>query len=183
MNQEQQQLLNQQLTTTLIKLERDIERHRGERQYHMNRTNLLVKVVTFFLLVMGVFNVIYVWEFSLRMHEIVNTISDLRADVTVVSGSMVHLTGTMDKFDSHMGNMPSISSATVSMSEQIPQLNQSIGKMVGSMGGVNHELTAMSYDVAVINKRFSNITQGIDVMGSNVNEMSGPMGMFNPMMP
>jgi len=183
MNQEQQHLLNSQLTSTLVKLERDIERHRGERQYHMRRTNRLVKLVTFFLLVMGVFNVLYVYEFSIRMAEIVNTITDLRADVTAVSGNMIHLTGTMEKFDSHLQQMPSISSSAVSMSEQMPQLNQSIGKMVGTMATVNQDMTVMSYDAASINQRFSNITQGIDVMGSNVNEMSGPMGTFNSFMP
>lgn len=183
MNQEQQHLLNQQLTSTLVKLERDIERHRGERQYHMRRTNTLVKLVTFFLLVMGVFNVLYVWEFYIRMNEIVNTITSLRSDVTAVSGNMIHLTGTMEKFDSHMDQIPSINNSAVSMSEQMPQLNQSIGQMVGTMGGVNQEMTAMSYDTALINQRFGNITKGIDVMGSNVNEISGPMGVMNSFMP
>ena len=183
MNQEQQQLLNEQLTSTLVKLERDIERHRGERQYHMRRTNLLVKIVTFFLLVVGVFNVLYVWEFYIRMHEMVNTITDLSADVAAVSGNMIHLSETMAKFDSHMNQMPTISRSAFSMSEQMPQLNQSIGEMVVTMGGVNQEMTAMSYDTAVINQRFDNITKGIDVMGSNVNEISGPMGSMNPFMP
>ena len=183
MNQEQQQQLNHQLTTTLVKLERDIERHRGERQYHMRRTNTLVKLVTFFLLVMGVFNMLYVYEFYIRMNDIVNTISDLRAGVTSVSNNMIHLTGTMGQFDSHLDQMSSISGATLSMSEQMPQLNKSIGEMVETMGAVNHEMTAMSYDTAVINQRFANITKGIDVMGSNVKEISGPMGMFNSVIP
>lgn len=183
MNQEQQKLLNGQLTSTLIKLERDIERHRGERHYHMRRTNLLVKLVTFFLLVMGVFNMLYVGELYVRMQEIVNTIVDLRTDVTAVSGNMIHLTGTMQNFDSHMNNMPSISHSTLSMSEQIPQLNRSIGKMLANMGEVNQEMSTMSYDIVEINQRFTNITRGIDVMGSNVNDISGPMGMFNSVMP
>jgi len=183
LNQEQQQLLNQQLTNTLIKLERDIERHRGERQYHMRRTNRLVKIVTFFLLIMGVFNVLYVWEFYIRMHEIVNTISDLRADVTAVSGNMIHLTETMEKFDAHMDQMPSISQSTLSMSKQMPQLNQSIGLMLNNMRGVNSEMSLMSNDIVTINQRFDNITRGIDVMGANVNAISGPMGVFNPIVP
>ncbi|NOR51658.1 MAG: hypothetical protein GQ470_03475 [Gammaproteobacteria bacterium] len=183
MNQEQQQLINEQLTGTLIKLERDIERHRGERQYHIHRTNLLVKIITLFLLVVGVFNAIYVWEFYDRMQKIVYTISDLRADVTVVSGRMTHLTDTMGKFDSHMNNMLSISRSTQSMSEQIPQMNRSMGQMTGHMGEVNREMMAMNYDVEQINRRFENITHGMGVMGQNVNQISGPMGMFNPIMP
>ena len=183
MNQEQQKLLNRQLTSTLVKLERDIERHRGERQYHIHRTNLLVKLVTFFLLAIGVFNVLYVYELYIRMHEIVNTITDLRADVTAVSGNMLHLTETMQKFDTHMDQMPIISSAATSMSKQMPQLNHSMGQMLGTMGELNHEMTVMSYDAAEINQRFGNITQGIDVMGGNVNELSGPMGAFNSFMP
>jgi len=183
LNQEQQQLLNQQLTSTLVKLERDIERHRGERQYHIHRTNLLVKLVTFFLLSIGVFNVLYVYELYIRMHEIVNTITDLQADVTAVSGNMLHLTGTMQKFDSHLEQMPIISSSAASMSEQMPQLNQSMGKMVGTMGELNYEMKVMSSDTAEINRRFANITQGIDVMGGNVKEISGPMGAFNSFMP
>ncbi|MCW8827058.1 MAG: hypothetical protein OQK78_11625 [Gammaproteobacteria bacterium] len=183
MNQKHQHLLNIQLTNTLGKLEVDIERHRGERRYHMRRTNLLVKLVTFFLLVVGVFNVLYVWEFYIRMNEIVNLITDLSADVASVSGNMIHLTGTMEQFDSHMNQMPVISSSALSMSEQMPQMNRSIGEMVGTMGTVNQEMTAMSYDTSVINQRFGNITKGIDVMGSNVNEISGPMGVFNSFMP
>jgi methyl-accepting chemotaxis protein len=149
----------------------------------MRRTNLLVKLVTFFLLVMGVFNVLYVWEFSIRMNEIVNTITNLGADVASVSGNMIHLTGTMEKFDTHMGNMPSISNATLSMSEQMPQMNQSMGNMLGTMGNLNREMSVMSRDTASINQHFGNITQGIGVMGGNVNEMSGPMGAFNSFMP
>jgi hypothetical protein len=183
LNQEQQHLLNQQLTTTLIKLERDIERHRGERHYHMRRTNLLVKMVTFFLLVMGVFNVLYIWEFSIRMNEIVNTITDLGADVAAVSGNMIHLTGTMEKFDTHMEQMPSISRSTISMSEQMPQMNQSMEKMLGTMADLNREISVMGNDTASINQHFGNITQGIGVMGGNVNEMSGPMGAFNSFIP
>ena len=183
MNQEQQHLLNEQLTNTLIKLERDIERHRGERQYHMRRTNLLVNMVIFFLLVMGVFNVLYVRDFYIRMQEIVNTITDLGADVTAVSGNMTHLTEIMQKFDSHMNHMPSISGSVLSMSEQMPSLNQSIGQMLGSMSEVNREMSVMSYDIVEINQRFGNITRGMNVMGSNVNAISGPMGMFNPIMP
>jgi methyl-accepting chemotaxis protein len=183
LNQEQQQLLNSQLTNTLIKLERDIERHRGERQYHMRRTNILVKICVLFLLLMGVFNVLYVWDFYVRMQVIVNTITDLGTDVSVVSTNMVHLTATMDKFDSHMSNMPNISRSALSMSEKMPAVNQSMGSLLGSINVVNREMSMMSADVVTINQRFSNINQGIKVMGSNVNAISGPMGSFNSFMP
>lgn len=183
MNQEQQQLLYTQLTNTLIKLERDIERHRGSRQYHMRRTNILVKVGVVFLLVMGVFNVLYVWDFYNHMQVIVNTITDLGTDVTVVSQNMVHLTDTMQKFDAHMDHMPGISSSAFSMSEQMFSINHSMANMLGNFSEVNREMSVMSGDVVEINQRFGNITQGINVMGRNVNAISGPMGSFNSMMP
>jgi methyl-accepting chemotaxis protein len=182
-NQEQHQLLYSQLTNTLIKLERDIERHRGSRQYHMRRTNILVKAGVLFLLVMGVFNVLYIWDFYTHMQVIVNTITDLGTDVAVVSTHMVHLTDTMHKFDAHMSHMPSITSSAFSMSEQMPQINQSMANMLGNFSAVNHEMSVMSGDVVEINQRFGNITHGINVMGRNVNAISGPMGSFNSIMP
>lgn len=183
MNQEQQHLLNEQLTNVLIKLEHDIERHRGERQYHIRRTNILVKIGAIFLLVMGGFNMLYVWDFYDRMQLIVNTITDMGTDITVVSSNMVHLTETMQKFDSHMTAMPVISSSALSISEQLPMINQSMEQMLGRFGEVNYEMSVMSEDVVAINQRFGNITQGMNVMGSNVKAISGPMGMFNPFMP
>ncbi len=183
MNQDQQHLLNEQLTSTLVKLERDIERHRGERQYHMRRTNIMVKIAVVFLLIMGCFNILYIWDFYVRMQVIVNTITDLGTDVAVVSTNMVHLTETMHKFDSHMNTMPAISNASQSMSEQLPVMNQSMEQMLGSFNAVNREMTVMSQDIVEINQRFGHITQGMNVMSSNVNAISGPMGMFNPFMP
>jgi methyl-accepting chemotaxis protein len=183
LNTEQQYLLNEQIKTTLSKLERDIDRHRMQRQYHMRRSNWIVKVGVAFLLVMGVFNVLYLWDFYIRMQDIVNTITNLGSDVAVVSGHMTHLTGTMEKFDGHIGHMPSVSNAALSMSEQMPLMNQSVEQMLGSMHEVNGDMTGMRQDVVMINQRFGSITQGVNLMGHNVNAISGPMGMFNPFMP
>jgi methyl-accepting chemotaxis protein len=183
LNQEQQQLLYSQLTNTLIKLERDIERHRGSRQYHMRRTNILVKMGVAFLLVMGAFNVFYVWDFYKHMQVIVHTITDLGTDVTVVSDNMVHLTETMVKFDSHMSQMPNISSSVFSMSEQMPSINASMGNMLTNFSEINREMSVMSGDAVVVNQRFGNITQGINVMGANVNAIARPMGSLNNFIP
>ena len=183
MNQEKQQQLYSQLTNTLIKLERDIERHRGSRQYHMRRTNLLVKIGVACLLVLGAFNLYYVWDFYKHMQVIVHTITDLGTDVTVVSENMVHLTGTMVKFDVHMEQMPGISSAAFSMSEQMPVINDSMGNMLTNFSEVNREMSLMSADAVVVNQRFGNITQGIHVMGGNVNAIALPMGSFNSFIP
>ena len=183
MNQEQQHLLNEQIKTTLSKLERDIDRHRMQRLYHMRRSNYIVKLGAAFLLVMGVFNVLYLWDFYIRMQNIVNTITSLGTDVAVVSDHMTHLTGTMEKFDAHIDHMPSVSGSAVSMSEQMPLMNQSIEQMLGSMQQVNGDVSGMRQDVVMINQRFGSITQGVNLMGHNVNAISGPMGMFNPFMP
>lgn len=183
MNQEQQHRLNDQLKNTLLKLEHDIERHRGERLYHVRRTNKLVKLAAVFLLVMGVFNGLYLWDFYIRMQEIVTTITGLGQDVTAVSVNMVHLTDTMTKFDTHMNHMPGITGSAVSMSEQMTPMNQSIEQMLVNMNDVNGEMAKMRIDVVEVNQRFSNITRGVNLMGSNVNAISGPMGMFNSFMP
>lgn len=183
MNQDQQHRLNEQLKNTLGKLEHDIERHRGERQYHMRRTNSFVKLAAVFLLVMGVFNGLYLWDFYIRMQEIVTTITGLGQDVTAVSVNMVSLTDTMQKFDTHMNHMPGITGSAISMSEQMSPMNQSIGQMLANMNSVNGDMALMRHDVVEVNQRFSNITRGVSMMGNNVNAISGPMGMFNSIMP
>ncbi len=183
MNQEQQHQLNEQLKKTLLKLEHDIERHRGERQYHMRRTNNLVKAGLAFLLIMGVFNLMHLWDFYIRMQEIVNTITALGTDVTAVSYNMVHLTDTMQKFDGHMQQMPGITGSVVSISEQLPQMNHSVGQMLGSMSEVNGDMARMRDDIVEVNQRFSSITRGVNLMGGNVNSISEPMGILNPILP
>jgi hypothetical protein len=182
-NQEQQHLLYSQLTTTLVKLERDIERHRGARQYHMRRTNIVVKAGVIFLLVMGAFNVLYLVDFYTRMQVIVNTITTLGTDVTSVSQNMIHLAETMEQFDAHVGHMPVINGSVVSMSERLPSINHSMENMLGSMQVINYEMSALRGDAVEMNRRFGSVTQGINLMGSNVNAIAGPMGSMNPFMP
>lgn len=183
MNQDHQHLLNEQIKTTLSKLEKDIDYHRMVRQSYMRRTNHLVKLGVFFLVIMGVFNVVYLWDFYIRMQEIVNTITDLGTDVTVVSTHMLSLTDTMQKFDTHMAHMPPVADATMSIAEKLPMMNQAIGQMQSSLGTMNSDMSGMSRDVVEINQRFANITRGVNMMGQNVNAISAPMGMFNPFMP
>ncbi|MCW8917906.1 MAG: hypothetical protein OQL08_03720 [Gammaproteobacteria bacterium] len=183
MNQEQQHLLYAQLTTTLVKLERDIERHRGARRYHMRRTNIMVKVGVIFLLIMAVFNVLYLVDFYTRMQVIVSTITTLGTEVTAVSQNMVHLAGTMEKFDAHVGHMPAINESVVSMGERMPALNKAMEQILGSARVINYETAAMRADAVEINRRFGSVTQGINLMGSNVNAIAGPMGSLNSFMP
>jgi methyl-accepting chemotaxis protein len=117
------------------------------------------------------------------MQVIVNTITDLGTDVTVISGNMTHLTGTMEKFDTHMSQMPNISGSVFSMSEQMPSINDSMGNMLTNFSEINREMSVMSGDFVAINQRFGNITQGINVMGANVNAIARPMGSLNSFMP
>lgn len=183
MNQEHQHLLNEQIKTTLIKLEKDIDFHRMDRQYHMRRTNFMVKLGVALLIVLGVFNVLYLWDFYIRMQEIVYTITDLGTDVVVVSNHMVSLTETLQKFDTHMAHMPSITNATISMADRMPTMNLAMQQMQSNLGAMNSDISVMRADAVAINQRFANITQGVNMMGHNVNAISGPMGVFNPFMP
>lgn len=183
MNQDHQHLLNEQLKTTLIKLEKDIDYHRMDRQYHMRRTNALVKLGVLFLVVIGVFNMLYLWNFYIRMQEIVNTITDLGTDVAVVSHHMVSVTETMQKFDMHMAHMPGVTKSTISIAESMPAMNLAMEHMEANLGAMDSDMSGMSRDVVDINQRFSNITRGVNLMGHNVNAISGPMGIFNPFMP
>jgi hypothetical protein len=96
---------------------------------------------------------------------------------------MVHLTETMVKFDSHMSQMPNISSSVFSMSEQMPSINASMGNMLTNFSEINREMSVMSGDAVVVNQRFGNITQGINVMGANVNAIARPMGSLNNFIP
>lgn len=183
MNQDHQHLLNEQLKTTLIKLEKDIDYHRMERQYHRRRTNSMVKLGVFFLLVIGVFNILYLWSFYIRMQEIVTTIIDLGSDVAVVSHHMVSVTETLHKFDIHMAHMPAVTNATISIVENMPAMNLAMEQMETNLGTMNSDMSGMNHDMVEVNQRFANITRGVNMMGHNVNAISAPMGILNPFMP
>ncbi len=179
----EQRELREMICQTLERLDHLTEKHRSERHYHFRVTNLIVKISAAIMLVIAVFNVLYAYDFFLKMLEIVDNVSLLEQNTQSISKDMDIIVKTMRELDGYMTGMDQIESSMVTIGETLPRMNLHVTNMVAGMGQINTEMVQMTQDVQNINGSFNHIASGVEVMRFNVNQISRPMGMMNPFMP
>ncbi|QEP42296.1 hypothetical protein D5085_03585 [Ectothiorhodospiraceae bacterium BW-2] len=181
--EQQQRELREMLCRSLDRLDQLTEQNRFERHYHFRLTNTIVKISAALMLIVAVFNVLYAYDFYLRMLAIVDNISLLEQNTRSISRDMDIVVDTMSQLNSYMTGMEQINDSMILMSETMPQMNQRVGSVVNGMHQINTEMVQMSQNVQLINSSFNHIATGVLIMRGNVNQIAKPMGVMNPFMP
>jgi hypothetical protein len=55
--------------------------------------------------------------------------------------------------------------------------------ITGEVAVINNDMRLINHSMLVIDQRIGHMTGGVAVMRENVRQMSGPMGIMNPVLP
>lgn len=171
------------ISSCLYKLEHISDHHVQERRRNFRVTNLIVGVISAFILIIAVFNLYYIYDFYMETMKIVNNIHDLDDTVKIISSDMQVITQSMTEFNKHMSSMQGITQDVQAMSGQLPLMQQSLGGIYGDMSALNRSMGQINQSMLSIDNDLKHMSGNVGQMGRSIYEMSVPMSKFNSVLP
>lgn len=165
------------------RLGRETQLHLDERYRHFWITNLLIIVISVFLIVVAIFNVYYIRVLYQDLNGIVFNMDSMHDHLRVVKGSMDEITVQVESFDQHMTNMDQINLHTASMSISLPRISVAMREMSGEVHGIRNEMGVLQGAMTNIDQRTGHMVGSVATMRENVRQIARPMGVMNPFMP
>jgi methyl-accepting chemotaxis protein len=165
------------------RLGRETQLHLDERYRHFWITNLLIIIISIFLVVVAIFNVYYIRVLYQDLNGIVFNMDSMHTHLRVVKGSMDEITDLVESFDQHMTHMDQINLHTASMSTSLPRIATAMNQMSGEVHGIRNEMGVMQGAMVNIDQRLVHMIGSVATMRENVRQIAKPMGVMNPFMP
>jgi len=165
------------------RLGRETQLHLDERYRHFWITNLLIIIISAFLVVVAIFNVYYIRVLYQDLNGIVFNMDSMHDHLRVVKGSMDEITTRVESFDKHMTNMDQINQHTASMSTSLPRIATAMNEMSGEVHAIRNEMAVMQGAMTNIDQRVGHMVGSVASMRENVRQIARPMGAMNPFMP
>lgn len=165
------------------RLGRETQLHLDERYRHFWITNLLIIIISIFLVVVAIFNVYYIRVLYQDLNGIVFNMDSMHTHLRVVKGSMDEITDLVESFDQHMTHMDQINLHTASMSTSLPRIATAMNQMSGEVHAIRNEMGVMQGAMVNIDQRLVHMIGSVATMRENVRQIAKPMGVMNPFMP
>jgi len=171
------------VSSTLHKLEHISDHHVKERRGHFRVTNTIVIIVSVLLLLIACINMYYLYHFYIDSKRIIDTAHGLDDTVLIISKSMKKITGKMEKFSQHLDSMPAVYDDISSLTEVMPTMQKTMVDFQMNVKQMNTVMNFVNKDIQLIGFHLSTMTQKVSYMGSNIQQLAKPMGMFNGILP
>jgi outer membrane murein-binding lipoprotein Lpp len=120
---------------------------------------------------------------SQQVPEVSAAISTMNRQVARVADDMDRMERTVQGIGRDMGSLPVIMAEMDRMHASVGFMSSEVGAMAGSMTGMNTSVAAMQMNLTDMRQSFEVMEFNVGRMGSDVNQLSKPMRMFNWMNP
>ena len=165
------------------RLGRETQLHLDERHRHFRITDALIITVSVLLAVLAVFNVYYVHILYQDLSGIVKSMDSMHHHLEDVKDNMISIAGSVNAFDQHMENMDSISGHMASLAETMPVIQGNMDDISGAVRLIDSDMGVLGGGMTNIQQRFGHMTGSVAIIRENVRQISGPMGVMNPVLP
>jgi len=171
------------VSSCLYRLEHISDHHVKERRRHFRITNIIVAIISAFILIIAVFNLYYIYDFYKETMNIVTTIHDLDDTVKVISLSMDQVTVSMGNMKNDMTYMQGVYVDVSAMSDTMPLMQDNMAILRVDMGAMNQSMQQISTDMYAIDYHLKSMSGNVTQMEHNIYDMARPMGKFNDILP
>ncbi|MBF0265271.1 MAG: methyl-accepting chemotaxis protein [Gammaproteobacteria bacterium] len=175
--------LGLQVSSTLRKLEYISDHHVKERRKHFIITNIFVKIVSGFLLIIGLVNIYYLFDFYQSTMNIIETTHRLDETVVDITSTMNLIDKSVSTFEYYMKDMPNINDQMKEISGILPDISQSMNNVHGNMQKMNSVMSLLNHDLNYIEFHVQSLTTNVNNLNFNIHNIAEPMGKFNSILP
>ncbi len=165
------------------RLGRETQIHLDERHRHFRITDAVIITFSALLTVLAMFNVYYVHILYQDMSGIVNSMDSMHHHLQDVKKNMISISGSVDSFEQHMQHMDNISGHMASLAETMPIVQGNMVDISGAVRLIDADMGVLGGGMTNIEQRFGHMTGSVAIIRENVRQISGPMGVMNPMLP
>jgi len=184
---EQDALKNSQLgflvSSTLHKLEHISDHHVKERRKHFRITNFIVYIVSALLVIIGIINMFYLYDFYNNTMRIITTTHALDETVITITNNMNQMDHTMSKMNTHMSSMQGVYQDVSSISSVLPKMQNTMSGFEVDMSNMNKIMDFVNRDIQLIDYHLNDMTAKVSNLGVNMYRIAKPIGMFNGVLP
>jgi len=171
------------VSSTLHKLEHISDHHVKERRKHFRITNFIVYIVSALLVIIGIINMFYLYDFYNNTMRIIATTHALDETVILITNNMDQMDYTMGKMNTHMSSMQGVYQNVSSISSILPKMQSTMLGFKGDMSDMNNTMEFVNRDIQLIDFHLNDMTGKVSNLGVNMYKIARPIGMFNGMLP
>ncbi|MBF0470575.1 MAG: hypothetical protein HQL48_04295 [Gammaproteobacteria bacterium] len=168
---------------TMERIHRDIDEQNLAGLQRRRFTNLVIRFISIFLMVLVVINLYLLSPLDQRMRAIVTNMGDMTGHFAVVATEMVSVEGSTQRMGKMMDFMPAISG-------RMEGINREVEGIGGHMAGIDREMektltlfAGIDRQMAEVNGRVYTLNGSVAGIRHDMNRISQPSRWMNNFLP
>ncbi|MBF0425666.1 MAG: hypothetical protein HQL66_07595 [Magnetococcales bacterium] len=147
------------------------------------RVTVLMRATMLYFGLLGVLLSVIIHILTIQMGDLISTVEIINRHFTQMTRDMETMQHEVGAIGAKVHAMPVITSEVVKMQESMQRLGDNVESISGLMNGITRNLGEITGDVNRMSYTFQAMDHQVSGIGAGVNRMSGPMKMFNSIMP
>lgn len=147
------------------------------------RVTKVIRVGMTSLAVAAVAMSLLVFSLTYHMMDMIEAIDTMNHHFTNISNDMVAMREAITRMDHSVAAMPTIVEEVELMDGTVQQMRGNVLVLSQRLHNINGNMDAITGNIVRMTNGFGAMNQTVFNMGVDINRMSGPMKMFNRMMP
>ncbi len=168
---------------TMERIDRHIDEHNEAGLKRREFTNLLIRGITLFLIILAVINLWLLVDLDRSMREIVSSMDEMTGHFSSVSGHMVEVTTNTAKIGKHMNHMSSVQQSLSGINAEMAGMDRSVRRIEQEMDTVNVDLGSIDYSMGELDLRLYQLNQNVSVIRYDMNRISKPARWMHKFLP
>ena len=144
------------------------------------RTTRIIRNVLIMLGILALINLYLIQDLAQGMLSMTRNMDSMYGNFALVSRDMQTITQAVVGMNERVRSLPVMKEDMVLMSQDMASMNRDVQLMDQSLAGMDQDVAAITNGVTDMAWRFDQLTQTIQGMGYNVNQMSQPVRTLDP---
>lgn len=175
--------LMQHAHNTMERIERHIDEHNQAGLKRREITNILVRSITFLLMLLVIVNLYLLNDLDNSMRNIVLNMDHMSEHFASVSREMLTVTEQTARIGEHMGSLPSVQYSLAGINNDMSYMDHSVELIDLDLTTVNSYLGAIDGSMGELNNRLYQLNQNVHVIRYDMHSISKPARWMNWFMP
>ncbi len=169
--------------STMERIEQHIDEHNEAGLKRREITNLLIRGITLFLVILAFVNLYLLVDLDRSMRSIVLSMDEMTGHFSKVAEEMVEVTTHTSSIGEHMNHLPSVEQSMAGITVEMDYMDRSIKSIDYSLTSVNIDLGAIDGNMIELNGRLYNLNQNVGVIRYDMHKISKPARFMNNFLP
>lgn len=168
---------------TMERIEQHIDEHNQAGLKRRELTNLLVRIITIFLVLLVIVNLFLLKDLDSSMRGIVQSMDQMTGHFAAVSQEMLNVTEQTARIAAHMDSLPAVEYSLAGINGDMLYMDRSIDLIGLDLTTVNGHLGAVDGSMGELNSRLYQLSQNVHIIRYDMHSISKPARWMNKFMP